>query len=128
MELWQKCSFPASPLSPGGTEAVGWRPVRKRRRISRFPLASGRIPALGPPPRTPAPGPVPLTKVHTCGQDWWSLGFEATGPGDLLRSELEASAAFVFAEGLPSGVELGPDDSRSYAEWLCQRPGGKNDV
>ena len=93
---------------------------------SRWPAGGSRHAGL--PPRTPAPGPVPLTEVHTCGQDWWSLGFEATGPGDLLRSELEASAALVFAEGLPSGVELGQDDSRSYAEWLCQRPGGKNDV
>ena len=50
-----------------------------------------------------------LTEVHTRGQDWWSLGFEATGPRDLLRSELEATAALVFAEALPGGVEAGPD-------------------
>ena len=39
MESWQKWSFPCSPLSPG---PAGWRSVRKRRRISRFPLASGQ--------------------------------------------------------------------------------------
>ncbi len=43
MESWQKWSFPFSPLSPGSGEAPGWRPLRKRRRISRFPLASGQI-------------------------------------------------------------------------------------
>ena len=59
----------------------------------------------------------------TRGQDWWSLGFEATGPRDLLRSELEATAALVFAEALPGGMEAGPDESRSYAKWLGQRPG-----
>jgi hypothetical protein len=40
---------------------------------------------------------VELTEVRARGQDWWSLGFEATGPANLLRSELEASAALVFA-------------------------------
>jgi hypothetical protein len=26
----------------------------------------------------------------------------------------------MFAETLPGGIEPGPDDSRSYAEWLSQ--------
>jgi hypothetical protein len=51
---------------------------------------------------------------------------EATGPASLLRSELEATAALVFAQPMPSGVEPGPDDSRSYAEWLGQQPGGES--
>jgi hypothetical protein len=29
----------------------------------------------------------------------------------------------VFAHPLPGGVEPGPDQSRSYAEWLSPRPG-----
>jgi len=36
------------------------------------------------------------------------LGFEATGPADLLRSALEAAEALAFAQALPGGVELGP--------------------
>ena len=40
----------------------------------------------------------------------------------LLRGELEATAALVFAETLPGGVEPSTDDSRSYAEWLGQWP------
>ena len=69
-----------------------------------------------------------LTEVRTAGQDWWTLGFEATGPAELLRSELQATAALVFAQALPGGVEPGPDESRSYAEWLCQRPGAESDA
>jgi hypothetical protein len=65
---------------------------------------------------------VELTDVHARGEAWWTLGFEATGPTDVLRSELEAAAALVFAVPLPDGLELGVDDSRSYAQWLCQRP------
>ena len=68
-----------------------------------------------------------LTDVRTAGQDWWSLGFEATGPPDLLRGALEAAAGLMFAEALPGGVEPGPDKSRSYAEWLGQRPGSGSD-
>ena len=64
-----------------------------------------------------------LTEVQTCGQDWWTLGFEATGPADLLPSELQATAALVFARALPGDMKPGPQDSRSYAEWLGQRPG-----
>ena len=40
MESWHKWSFPISPLSQDDEEVVGWRPASKRRRISRFSLAS----------------------------------------------------------------------------------------
>ncbi|HEX5297919.1 MAG TPA: hypothetical protein VFW50_13105 [Streptosporangiaceae bacterium] len=128
MESWQKWSFPFSPLSPDSGGPPGWRTVRKRRRISRFPPASGQIVAraqeLGQQPRCE----VELTEVHTSGQHWWTLGFEATGPASLLRSTLEAAATIVFAQALPGRAEPGPDDSRSYAQWLGQRPGAGSDA
>ncbi len=128
MESWQKWSFPRNPLRPGSAGPAGWRPVSKRRRISRFPLASGQLEArareLGQQPRCE----VELTEVRTRGQDWWTLGFEATGPADLLRSELEATAALVFAHALPGRMEFGPDEARSYAEWLSQWPGAGSDA
>jgi hypothetical protein len=71
---------------------------------------------------------VELTEVHARGQDWWTLGFEATGPASLLRSELEATAAVVFTQALPGGMVPGPADSRSYAQWLGQRPGAGSDA
>jgi hypothetical protein len=123
MESWQKWSFPLSPL--GGARlngnsgnASGWRTVAKKRRIARISLGTGRI-AAGSTIAGQVPGcDVELTEVRMCGRDWWSLGFEATGPADLLRSELEGTAALVFAEALPGGVELGPGESASYAQWL----------
>jgi hypothetical protein len=51
------------------------------------------------------------------------MGFEATGPAEALRSELGAAAALVFGQSLPDGVELGMDDSTSYARWLRRPPG-----
>jgi hypothetical protein len=122
LESWQKWSFPFSPLSPGSGDPPGWTPVAKRRRISGF--SSATRPAVAPTAGLGQPRcEVELTEVHTSGQHWWTLGFEATGPAHLLRGELQAAAALVFANPLPGGVELGPDESTSYARWLGQRPG-----
>jgi hypothetical protein len=123
MQSWQKWSFPFGPFSPDSGDLAGWRPVRKRRRISRFPLGSGQIaaavPGLGHQPRCE----VEFTEVHTAGQHWWTLGFEATGPASLLHIELQAAAALVFGQALPDGIRPGPDESGSYAHWLAQQPG-----
>ena len=64
-----------------------------------------------------------LTEVHAGDEAWWTLGFEATGPVDLLSSELEAAAELVFAQPLPDGMKLGMEDSRSYDQWLRWRSG-----
>ena len=139
LESWQKWSFPSLPLRPdrgtppgplrsGRGTPPGWEPVRKRRRISRFTLASRPVMTspdeLGDEPRCD----VELTEVRARGREWWTLGFEAAGRAALLRGALEAAAALVFAEALPGGLEPGPDDSRSYAEWLGQLPGTDSDA
>ena len=118
LESWQKWSFPHDLPSQDSNHPDGWQLVSKTRRISWFSLAGG-------PARAPVQGlgqkpgcAVELTEVHTRGGAWWTLGFEATGPADTLRSELEAAAAQVFAEPPPEGVALVLDDSMSYAHWL----------
>ena len=128
MESWQKWRFAFRPLSQDSGEAAGWRPVRKKRSISRFSLASGPIAARAPGPGGEPACEVELTEVRTRGQDWWTLGLEATGPADLLRSELQATAALVFAQAMPGGMEPRLDESRSYAEWLGRRPGADSDA
>lgn len=120
LESWQKWSFPHGPPSPDSGDQAGWRLVSKRRRISWFAQATGMgIPQLGEQPGCV----VELTAVNLGGEPWWTLGFEAKGPADALRRELDAAAARVFADALPGGVELGIDDSQSYVRWLCQQPG-----
>ena len=116
LESWEKWSFPSGPLSRGGVDLPGWHPVHKL--IRRFSAPSGqggaRVREMGAQPRCE----VELTEVRARGQTWWTLGFEATGPPSLLRGQLEATAALVFAQALPGGVELSTDDSQSYAQWL----------
>ena len=128
MESWQKWSFPFRPRSQHSAGPAGWRPVRKRRRISRFSSADGQMVALAAGRGDERGCEVELTEVRTGGQDWWTLGFEATGPADLLRSELQATAALVFAQALPGGVQPGPDESSSYAQWLSLRLGADSNA
>jgi len=123
LEAWHKWSFSVGPPGPGADDPPGWRPVRKRRRISRLSLASGQIAARGAPLGEQPECAVELTEIRAGGQDWWTLGFEATGPAGLLRSTLAAAAALVFARALPGGLQPGPDQSRSYAQWLARPPG-----
>ena len=111
MQYWRKWSFPFSPLSPESIDPGGWRRVRKQRRVAWFP-------GQGAPQARCA---VELTEVRFQHQDWWSLALEATGPAESLRPELEATAALVFTQALPGGVELRIDDSWSYADWLRTR-------
>jgi hypothetical protein len=124
MESWRKWSFPFGSPSYGGPEPAGWRLIRKTRRISRFSLAGDSIQVRGPGPDEEPGCAVELTEVRARGEAWWTLGFESVGPAELLRGQLEASAALVFAETLPGEMEPGLNDSRSYAEWLLQGPAG----
>jgi hypothetical protein len=107
MESWQKWSFPCDRLGREDADPVGWVPVRKRRRVSRFSLVGGKTGCA-----------VELTEVRAREQDWWSLGLEATGPDDLRHSELEAAAAFLFARTPPDLTEFGLHASLSYAAWI----------
>ncbi len=117
IQSWQKWSFPVGALRRDGDAPASWTVIGKSRRISRFRLARGGI--LTGPGRAGQPGcAVELTEVRARGEIWWSLGFEAAGPADLLRRVLEGTAELVFARVLPTGAELGPGACQSYAEWL----------
>ena len=121
LESWQKWSFPVRPARTAAPRPAGGRSARDGASPgSHWPAGrswrAARVRAGSRGARWE------LTDVRTRGQDWWTLGFEATGPAGLLRSALEATAALVFAQALPGGVEPGPDESRSYAQWLGQRP------
>lgn len=121
IQSWQKWSFPFRPPGQDGGEPAGWTVIRKRRRVTRFGLASGRVVAAGPGQAAEQGCAVELTEIRAGGQAWWSLAFEATGPDGLLRSALQAAAGQIFAQPLPGQAELGLSDCQSYAQWLDRR-------
>jgi hypothetical protein len=126
IESWRKWSFPFNPPSQDG-DLVGWRVIRKKRRITRFRLAGGRAVAAPPGSVSEAACAVELTEIHSGVHAWWSLGFEATGPADLLHSGLQNAAVQIFAQAMPGDVELGMSDCQSYAQWLRRHPRIKGD-
>jgi hypothetical protein len=120
-ESWRKWSFPFGPLGPYSAGPPAWTVVHKRRWISRFRLAGGRIMAGVPGRPTESACAVELTEVRSGSETWWSLGFEATGPADLLHSTLQSTATLVFAQAPPADVEFGMSHCLSYADWLSRR-------
>jgi hypothetical protein len=95
LESWRKWSFPFGPLGP---------------------IMAG-IPGRATEPSCA----VELTEVSSGSETWWSLGFEATGPADVLSTTLQRTAALVFAQALPAGVEFDMSHCQSYADWLSRR-------
>jgi hypothetical protein len=122
-ESWQKWSFPITSFSQDISGPAGWRLIRKRRRIIRFQLAGGRVVPTVPGPPTEPGCAVELTEIGVGGEVYWSLGFEATGPAELLGSVLQGSAALMFAQAPPGQVDLGMNCCQSYARWLSGHRG-----
>ena len=120
IECWRKWSFPFGPLGPDDAGPPSWTVVHKRRRMTRLRVAGGRLVAEAAERATGPECGVELTEVRSGGETWWSLGFEATGPADLLRRTLAGAAALMFAQAPPGDVELDMGHCQSYAEWLCR--------
>ena len=118
LQAWQKWSFHCIPVDLVGSDQAGWRPLLKKRRISRFSQASGPDGTSAPRPGEVPQCAVELAEVQALDANWWTLAFEATGPADVLRGQLSAAAALVFGQALPGGEELDVNDSMSYAQWL----------
>lgn len=120
IESWQKWSFPLRSPSQNGGEQAGWRVISKRRLMARFSLLHGQA-TVAVPGLAKEPGcAVELTEIRADGETWWSLGFEATGPADLLHSGLRNAAVQIFAQAMPGDLELGMSDCQSYTQWLCR--------
>lgn len=117
-EYWQKWSFPLTSVSQDRGGPAQWRLIRKKRRIVRFQLVGGRVVAAVSGLPTEPGCAVELTDIDADGRAFWSLGFEAIGPADQLRSVLQGSAALIFAHAPPGQVHLGMSCCQSYAHWL----------
>ncbi len=121
IESWQKWAFPLPPVLGEGTESEDWIRVRKIRRIRLFSVADGVPVERAQIGSESAWCAVELTDVSVGDEQWWTLGFEATGPPGAMRGTIDAAAALVFDDRLPDDPELGAADSMSYMDWLRTR-------
>jgi hypothetical protein len=116
---WMKWSFPTALVPGRDVKPRDWVSVRKHRRIGRFSVANGLAAAHGiRPAGDESTCAVEVTEVLKGEEPWWTLGFEAAGHSEALRGTLDATAALLFSNPLPDGVELRRTDSISYSEWL----------
>ena len=120
IQSWRKSSFPIAIVPPAMEVASpDWVRVGKMRRIGRFGFANGRPTAHDAENfEDEATCAVELTEVTQGEELWWTLGFEAAGNPTAARAAIDATAAVVFDEPMPGGLQLSVVDSMSYSEWL----------
>jgi hypothetical protein len=109
---WVKVSFTLSAGVSQLPAPAGWVRVGKHRRIIYSPIAESRSAA-------PESGicSVELTEIYVEDEEWWTLGFESTGPEALALAGLRDRASMVFSEPPPMRA-LRSSESISYSEWL----------
>ena len=122
---WRKWRFPlaqgdapgAVPLGQLLVPASAWIAVEKERRLQRYRLG-GDSQAVSVPLEAPAETgcEFELSRVWARGEEWWSVCFEAFGPGPRLEQALLAVVAKVLGTGWPEALEV--EQSWSYPAWL----------
>ena len=128
MESWQKWSFPCSPLNPDiPTQPAGGRSARDGASACSHRPAdrSWRAPRAGPAAAVRGGAHRRSAREASTGGPWAS---RRPAPWAHCAARSRPRAALVFAHALPEGVEPGLDESRSYAQWLGQRPGPDSDA
>jgi hypothetical protein len=120
LDCWQKWSFPLGAESDRATTSAMWERVRKVRTMAWY--QDDRWLTSRPPQTSPDPTcAVELTDITVRDEQWWTLGFEASGPPDGRRGAIRAAAAALFGEPSPYGPVLEIADAGSYSEWLRRR-------
>jgi hypothetical protein len=122
VERWTKWSGIVSQSHGPSDEVLrnaGWVAVEKRRYLQCFELDSS------PPRLVPQPSPngcdFELTEIRVCGETWWTVGFESTGPESAIFDNLQRTVADSL-----NRVQLRDADllgrSCGYPEWLTDVP------
>lgn len=123
VESWRKWSFAYDLDGREAAAPAGWVAIRKHRRTTWLSPGASPAPALAARSAAQAGCAVELTEFQIHEDPWWTVGFEASGPAGLLAGALWHAADLAFADALPGGIELGLDNSWSYAQWLIHCPG-----
>ena len=120
--------LPHQPAPPGQRHPAGWRPVGKRRRISRFMQPGGQIvtPATGlghePGARWNSPR---STWVARTGGRWAS---KRPAPPNCSAANSRPLSRSCSPRHCPVAWNPAWRDSRSYAQWLRQQADAKSNA
>ncbi|MBN1246205.1 MAG: hypothetical protein JXC32_01040, partial [Anaerolineae bacterium] len=120
-ELWRKWAF--GLVASGGNgegpgDPDGWIAVQKARRVRNYALESDADSARAVPKALSSMRgcSMELTQVVADGQEWWTVGFEASGAESELGFILETVARQALGEC--SLLRLGLERSYGYPRWL----------
>jgi len=128
LEHWQKWSFAlADPAAaPPGISATdsSWLAIDKQRGVARYRVAGNELPVAVAADVYPVQGcEVEMVELTAGRQPWWSLCFEAFGPGRALPEALAATARQFLGGAEPPHLEAG--DSCGYPRWLAVLSAGE---
>lgn len=120
-EKWLKSTCEDAKLeslvTPDAIAKGQWVKVEKVRSQIRYLVADDRSLTPTSPEKTSQEGcNVELTQIIVNDYHWWTLGFEASGTDDKLKSNLETVAKKLF-QTFPE-QELNLVDSYAYPKWL----------
>lgn len=116
VEQWYKWSFPLDRApDPSSADRTGlWLPIEKTRTL--HALDGAEIESLVDGVSGPATAEAEVTDVRAVSESAWTCCLEVVGHPTDLEGVFDAVASDLFGTDLP--VELGPDDSFGYPEWL----------
>ncbi|MFC6941810.1 hypothetical protein ACFQE8_17825 [Salinirubellus sp. GCM10025818] len=116
VEQWYKWSFPLDRApDPTSADRTGlWLPIEKTRTL--YALDGAEIGSLAGNVSGPTTAEVEVTEGRTVSETAWTCCLEVAGRPDDLESVFDAVAAELFGADFP--VELEPDESFGYPEWL----------
>lgn len=118
---WAKWSYGRPPvthwLDALSREPEGWIEVQKTRWLLQFSMDVGAPELVGPDAQPSEGCGIELTSIRVRESCWWSVGLEAFGTRDRLRTNL-----FTVAEHFLPSWELSPPlgvvNSCAYPAWL----------
>jgi hypothetical protein len=124
-DCWVKWSYGEAPVR-ALTQALvaepsGWLDVTKRRWLRKYSLDTGKPTEVSATDRPDEGCNVELTELNVGGNGWWSLGLEAFGDEDRVRTNLRLVGDVFFRshfdpDSLP--IRLTTVSSCSYPVWL----------
>jgi len=125
IECWQKWSFGLDDI-PAGLKSIisypeSWRGISKERSLHMFILPESGIPEVHHHDVALENACIlELTKVgvQDTGEKWWSVGFEAFGELQNLRSTLLSVLKYTMLN--PNALEMKLDDSYGYPAWILK--------